>query len=192
MPARLWLLAHAAGVGARAAAFALDDEPLEARAAAALKPLRERLPPSDRQFVSPLARARETALRLGLDALVEPALTECDFGRWRGLSLAEVQEQEPQAAAQWLQDPGARPHGGESLAALIARVGAWMAEVAPMRGTTLAITHASVVRAAVVAALGAEPRAFWRIDVAPLTLARLSGHAGRWNLVGLGPLDAHD
>jgi hypothetical protein len=38
-----------------------------------------------------------------------------------------------------------------------------------------------------VNALGADSSAFARIDVAPLSLARLSGHAGRWNLVALGP-----
>ena len=57
-------------------------------------------------------------------------------------------------------------------------------------GATLAVTHASVVRAAIVHALGADPYAFWRIDVAPLSLARLSGRDGRWNLVALGPLGA--
>jgi broad specificity phosphatase PhoE len=188
--AHLLLLCHAATASARTAEFPEDDEPLEPGAAAALQGLRLR--PSDRQLVSPLARARETAARLGIAAAVEPALTDCDFGRWRGQSLQEAQAREPQAVAQWLQDPASRPHDGESLVALIARVGAWMAEAAPSRGMTLAITHAAVVRAAIVAALGADARAFWRIDVAPLALARLSGHAGRWNLVGLGPLDAHD
>jgi broad specificity phosphatase PhoE len=54
-------------------------------------------------------------------------------------------------------------------------------------GATLAVTHASVVRAAIVNALGAAPSAFPRIDVPPLSLARLSGQEGRWNLVALGP-----
>jgi broad specificity phosphatase PhoE len=57
-------------------------------------------------------------------------------------------------------------------------------------GATLAITHAAIVRAAIVHALGADSSAFARIDVAPLSLARLSGHAGRWNLVALGPAGA--
>jgi hypothetical protein len=36
--------------------------------------------------------------------------------------------------------------------------------------------------------LGASSSSFARIDVAPLSLARFSGHAGRWNIVALGPL----
>ena len=185
MTAHLLLLCHAATASARTAGFPGEDEPLEPAAAAALAGLRLR--PSDRQFMSPLARARETAARLEIAAAVEPALTDCDFGRWRGQSLEAAQAREPQAVAEWLQDPASRAHGGESLVALIARVAGWMAEIAPSRGVTLAITHAAVVRAAIVAALGADAGAFWRIDVAPLALARLSGHAGRWNLVALCP-----
>ena len=85
--------------------------------------------------------------------------------------------------------PAAAPHGGESLAALIERAGAWLAQSLAREGATLAVTHASVVRAAIVNALGAGSSAFWRIDVAPLSLARLSGRDGRWNLVALGPLE---
>ena len=46
----------------------------------------------------------------------------------------------------------------------------------------VAVTHASVMRAAIVCALQAEPRSFWHIDIAPLSLVRLSGHRGRWTL----------
>jgi broad specificity phosphatase PhoE len=59
-----------------------------------------------------------------------------------------------------------------------------------MEGTAGAVTHASVIRAAIVHAIGAELRSFWRIDVAPLSLARLNGGAGRWTLASLGPLSA--
>jgi broad specificity phosphatase PhoE len=121
-------------------------------------------------------------------AAVEPALRDCDYGRWRGLTPVEVEAREPEAVAMWLSDPGAAPHGGESVADLIGRVGAWLANPGRLEGATLAITHAAVLRAAVVCALGAPPSAYWRIDVAPLTLVRLSGRDGRWNLVSLAPL----
>ena len=82
------------------------------------------------------------------------------------------------------------PHGGESLAALLLRVGGWLAESLARDSATLAITHASVVRAAIVSALGAGSSSFWRIDVAPLSVGRLSGRDGRWNLVALEALRA--
>jgi broad specificity phosphatase PhoE len=189
MIAHLDLVAHGASSATRVARFP-DDEALEASAVAALEALNGRLPPYARVLTAPACAARETAAALGLGAEVETALRECDYGRWRGLALTDVATREPEGFRAWLGDSAAAPHDGESLAALILRVGAWLAESLARDGATLAVTHASVVRAAIVSALGAGSTAFWRIDVAPLSLARLSGHSGRWNLVGLGALGA--
>jgi broad specificity phosphatase PhoE len=187
MTARLDLLAHGPTAATRAARFP-DDEALEASAAEAVQSLRGRLRPYAQVLTSPARAALETAAALGFDAEVEMALSDCDYGRWRGLASKEVAEREPDEFAAWLGDPAAAPHGGESFAALIERVDAWLTQALAREGATLAITHAMVVRAAIVNALGAGSSAFARIDVAPLAVARLSGHAGRWNLVALGPL----
>jgi broad specificity phosphatase PhoE len=187
MTARLDLLAHGATAATRAARFP-DDETLEPSAAQALQALTGRLRPYAQVLTAPARVARETATALGFHAEVEPALRECDYGRWRGLASKDVAQREPDGFAAWLGDPAAAPHGGESLAALIERIGAWLAQALARDSAMLAVTHASVVRAAIVDALGAAPSSFWRIDVAPLVLARLSGHAGRWNVVALGPL----
>jgi broad specificity phosphatase PhoE len=165
-----------------------DDDSLEASAVGALEALRGRLRPYAQVLTSPARAARETAQALGFDAEVEIALRDCDYGRWRGLASKDLAEREPDAFATWLGDPDAAPHGGESLAGLIERTQAWLTQAMAREGATLAITHAAIVRAAIVHALGAGSSAFARIDVAPLSLARLSGHAGRWNLVALGPL----
>lgn len=187
MAARLDLIAHGASTATRAARFP-DDEGLEASAVGVLEASRGRLRAYAHALTSPARAARETAQAWGLDAEVEIALRDCDYGRWRGLGLKDVAEREPEGFAAWLGDPRAAPHGGESLAALIERTQAWLAQSLAREGATLAVTHASVVRAAIVTALGADASAFWRIDVAPLSLARLSGREGRWNLVALGPL----
>jgi broad specificity phosphatase PhoE len=187
MAARLDLLAHGASEATRAARFP-DDEALKASAAQALQALRSRVRPYVQALTAPALAARETATALGLNVEVEPALRDCDHGRWRSLASKDVAEREPDAFAAWLGDPVAAAHGGESLAALIERVGAWLAQSLAREGATLVVTHASIVRAAIVNALGTGPSAFARIDVAPLSLARLSGHAGCLNLVALGPL----
>jgi len=187
MAARLDLLAHGASAATRGARFP-DDDSLEASAVGALEALRGRLRPYAQVLTSPGRAARETAAALGFDAEVEMALSDCDYGRWRGLASKEVAEREANEFATWLADPAAAPHGGESFAALIERIGAWLTQALTREGATLAVTHASVVRAAIVNALGAGSSAFARIDVAPLSLARLSGHGQRWNLVALGPL----
>jgi broad specificity phosphatase PhoE len=92
--------------------------------------------------------------------------------------------------AAWLADPDAVPHGGEPLTALLARVAGRLA-AADGEGHTVAVTHAAVVRAAVVVTLGAPAAGFWRIDVAPLTATVLRGGPGRWTVRGTAlPLDA--
>jgi broad specificity phosphatase PhoE len=188
MTARLDLLAQGSSAATRAARFS-DDETLEACALGALEALRGRLRPYAHVLTAPARAARKTAQALGFDAEVEMALRDCDYGRWRGLASKEVAHCEPEAFATWLGDPAAAPHGGESIAALIGRTGAWLAQSLAREGSTLAVTHALVVRAAIVSALGAGASAFFRIDVAPLSLARFSGREGRWNLVALGPLE---
>jgi broad specificity phosphatase PhoE len=183
MTVRLDLLAHGATAANRGARFP-DDDALETALAA------RRRRTYDVVLSAPARAAQETARGLGLEAKVDPALRDCDYGRWRGLGLKDVASQEPEAYAAWVADPAAAPHGGESLAALIERTNAWLAATLLRDGAVLAISHGAIVRAAVVCALGAAPSAFWRIDVAPLSLARMSGRAARWNLVALGPWDA--
>ncbi len=69
--------------------------------------------------------------------------------------------------------------------AMIARVSTWLDAQLTIPGVILAVTHASVIRAAIVCALVTEPRSFWHIDIAPLSLTRLSGNGGRWTLVSM-------
>jgi broad specificity phosphatase PhoE len=177
---RLLLVRHASTDAVRAAAFGAD-EPLDASGAGAARLLA--LPRADEVLVSPARRTAETAqhARLAVTA-VEPALAECDFGRWTGLSLREVAEREPEAVEAWMTDPAAAPHGGESLLAVLARVRGWLDGQAARDGTAVAITHAGPIKAALVAALDAPPAAFWRIDVAPLSLTELHAHDGRWTV----------
>jgi broad specificity phosphatase PhoE len=141
----------------------------------------------DRCLTSPARRATQTAAALGLEAAIEPLLRDCNYGSWTGRSLDEVQAQEPEALADWIKDPSAAPHGGESVVAMIARVSAWLDTQLTSPGVVLVITHASVIRAAIVCAIEAEPRSFWHIDIAPLSLTQLSGNGGRWTLVSMSP-----
>jgi broad specificity phosphatase PhoE len=123
-----------------------------------------------------------------LDATPEPMLRECDYGRWAGRTLADVQAEEPQAIAEWLQAPDAAPHGGESVQDVLLRVAQWLDTQNGASGLTVVVTHASVIRAAIVHALEAGPRSFWRIDVSPLSVTRLNGDGGRWTLASIGPM----
>ncbi|RLV71159.1 phosphoglycerate mutase [Streptomyces sp. CBMAI 2042] len=159
------------------------DAPLDragersARAAAAA------VPRSGAVLSGPSERCLGTAAALGLAARAEPALTGWDLGRWSGRRLDGVGAAEPDAVAAWIGDPSAVPHGGESLRALVERVGGWLDGVLGAKeGGILAVAEPAVVRAAVVHALALPVEAFWRLDVAPLVLTELSGRSGRWNV----------
>ena len=84
-----------------------------------------------------------------------------------------------------MSDPAAAPHGGEPLTALVARVGAWLDAQAGREGAALAVTSGGPIRAAVVHALGAPLEAMWRIEAAPLGMAELHCHDGRWRVMRL-------
>jgi broad specificity phosphatase PhoE len=189
MTTRLKLLCHASTSAVRNFAFPAD-EPLDVQSRQKLTGLRHNLHHAERCFTSPALRASQTAEALNLSATVDPLLRECDYGRWTSRTLAEVQAEEPQAVSEWLQNPDAAPHGGETILALMERVAKWLDAQKDAPGLTVAVTHASVIRAAIVHAIEAGPRSFWRVDVAPLSLTRLSGDRGRWTLASVGPMRA--
>ncbi|MEJ7796911.1 MAG: histidine phosphatase family protein [Solirubrobacteraceae bacterium] len=180
---RLLLVRHAPTGATRAACFPLD-EPLDERARCDAELLGARLPSRRYELLcSPALRCHQTAAAAGLaEPLVVAEIAECDFGSWAGRSLADVDEVDPEAAAAWINDPHARAHGGESLTAFAARVGAWLDRQARRDGAAVAITHGGVVKAAVMHALGVPLGAFWRIDCAPLSITELHAHDGRWTL----------
>jgi broad specificity phosphatase PhoE len=179
---RLLLVRHAPTAATRATRFPVD-EPLDERGRVAAASLGAALPAGCEALTSPALRCRQTAEAAGLSApSVDPALAECDFGTWTGRSLADVHEAEPETAEAWMLDPHARPHGGESLATFAARVSRWLDCQAQLDGRAVAVTHAGVVKAAVVHALGAPLDAIWRIDAAPLAITELHAHDGRWTV----------
>ena len=171
---RVTLICHGATAATRMAAFPLD-EPLEERAVEYATALRDAVPHAGRVLASPALRARQTAEALGLQAETQAALRECDYGRWAGHKLKDLQAAEPEAIALWLGDIAAAPHGGEPLSGVIQRVSAWLDEAMAGDGDIVAITHSTVIRAAIVHVLAAPLTSFWRIDVEPLSMIELSG-----------------
>lgn len=179
---RLVLIRHATTAAVRAAAFPLD-EPLDAPGRAAVQAAARHWSEAHHRC-GPAQRVRETAALLGLNASIEPAIAEGDFGHWRGRTLAEIEREQPADVAAWLADPQAAPHGGESLADVHARVAAWMGDLAGRNGSTVAVTSGGVIKAAITIALGAPVRAAWQVDVSPLSETVLMAWDGRWSLRG--------
>jgi broad specificity phosphatase PhoE len=176
---RLILVRHASTRALRRACFAPEDA-LDARGRAQAEALRGTLPSRADALAAPCLAAFQTASLAGYAPVrIEQALADGDYGRWAGRTLQDVQREEHEAVAEWLADPDAAPHGGESVRALLRRVAAWIEAQADLDGTVVAVAPASVVRAAVVAALDAPAAAFWRLDVAPASVTELHLEPGR-------------
>lgn len=191
MTARLVLICHASTAAVRKSAFPAD-EPLDDRGRKDATALAGRLPRADQYWNSPELRTRQTAEAFRLDAMPQPLLRDCDYGAWSGRSFNEVYAHEPRAVAAWLHDPAATPHGGESILSLMQRVTHWLAAEHAHHRQSIVVTHAAIIRAAIVQAIEATPQSFWRIDIAPLSCTRLSGANGRWNLISAGCSAAAD
>ena len=76
---------------------------------------------------SPLLRARQTASYVSDEVEVDERLQEIAYGEYEGRPLTEVS---PSEWARWRADPQYAPEGGESLAALLARVTPALEELA--------------------------------------------------------------
>jgi broad specificity phosphatase PhoE len=181
MTVRLVLVSHAATAATREARFPADESLDEhgAAGAAACSGVLRRIGPV---FSGPELRCRQTAEALGLGPVTDPALADWGLGGWRGRTLTELGDDQPSGLHAWMTDPGAAPHGGETLHDLLDRAAAWLDGLAAGPARIAAITHPAFVRAAVLYALQAPPVCFWRLDVAPLSQTWLSRHDGRWRL----------
>lgn len=174
---RLTLICHARTVAQKLAIFP-TDEPVETSCQASdLFPTR--FSAARRLICGPELRTRQTAAWFGADAQVEPALRDCDWGRWQGRTLKDLQASEADALQRWLSDPQAAPHGGESVAQLRARVANWLCEVQLNPGHVVAVTHPYVMRAALLHVM--QGAAFNAIDVEPLSTIELRFN-GLWRL----------
>lgn len=189
-PTRITFISHPATSQQKAGVFP-TDEPLDTRSLEQLSTITWNVPKSALILTAPEQRTRQTAEALKLSATDVPELRECDFGHWHGISLETLQTTDLAGLSEWLSDITATPHQGESFYNLVTRISRWL-NAQHNSGHVIAVTHASVVRAAIVHVLQAPPcEAFQRIEIAPLTMTeiRLSGDHWRLRSVGVPLLD---
>ncbi|SDP86933.1 Broad specificity phosphatase PhoE [Phyllobacterium sp. OV277] len=178
---RLTFVCHGATSATHAGAFPLDEAlaPGETQRAAGFA---GQLRHAHHFLTSPALRARQTAEALGLEATVDAAMADMDYGRWAGRPLSDIHASDPDNAGNWMADPDSAPHGGESFNDLLQRVSDWMEAHLDDGGHTIVVSHALVVRAAILYTLQAPVSAFWRIDVEPLSFTELRSDGRRWML----------
>ncbi len=120
-------------------------------------------------YSSPMIRAQETARPLaearGLAVRPMEEFHNICLGEWEGQAKEDVQTRTPELWQRWVYAPEtlAIP-GGESLADLLARAGAGLRKLAERHaGEAVAVvSHRSVVKAALAAAVGLEHDWFWK------------------------------
>jgi len=136
-------------------------------------------------YASPLERARMSAEVIakphGLDVRIVPAFSEMCFGAWEGLTRDEVRARDPQAWAQWRSAPHLfEPVGGETVAAVAARVSAGLAALqeAHLEQTIVLVSHGIVARVIVLGALGLGLDRLWTLDAAPAGITEIEYEPG--------------
>lgn len=180
---QLWLIRHprpavAAGICYGATDLALA-EPVAPRAAE----LALRLPAAP-VFTSPLRRCREfaeaLAARAGAPLQVTPELREMDFGAWEMQAWEALQRAELDA---WAADPlGFRGHGGEAVAALMARTQAFVAALPPLPAVVV-VTHAGIMKCLLGHLLGLSREAWFDLHFDYGRVTRIDREAEGWRLV---------
>lgn len=139
---------------------------------------------SDRSWCAPQFAARQTAAALGLDPADEPLLADIDYGSWAGRAIKDVIATDCTGFVDWMR--GGAPPQGEALSMVVTRARNWLTARLQLRGEFVAVMSSSMIRAVMMAALGAPTKCFARIDISPLTTTVLTSDGWRWCLQSSG------
>ena len=194
---RFWLIRHAlVEENARAMLYGTMDVPLcpdtLVAQAGAYRCLAERLPRPARWVATPLSRTVLTAealFRAGYPAqslAVEPDLVEQNLGEWQGLPHAHLPAKlRLPAHTFWPLGGEEVPPGGESMAGVIARVGATMERLAAAHAgeDVVVVSHGGAIRAAVAHAMGIPADTALHLSIQNISLTRLERHEAAWRVV---------
>jgi broad specificity phosphatase PhoE len=152
------------------------DPPLNERGRAQAAALARGLPPLARVVSSPLLRARQTAAVLadanGVAVEVDDRWIELDYGTLDGVSAASVPDE---LWRRWAADPDHVPAGGESVAAVGARVRAACDDLVDEVATSdvAVVSHVSPIKAAISWALGVGVEIAWRMYLVDAAVCRI-------------------
>ena len=151
----------------------------EGQALAVAERLAELSRPPVALYVSPLERTRETARpiakALGLRAVVERGLLECDFGDWTGKKLSLLRKKPEWHAVQHAPSAFRFPQG-ESFAEMQTRMWTTLQRLAAQHRnkTIVVVSHADPIKAAVTHALGVPLDLFQRTVISPCSVSAIA------------------
>ncbi|VAX03975.1 Alpha-ribazole-5'-phosphate phosphatase [hydrothermal vent metagenome] len=180
MTASIDLLRHGEPVGGPRYRGRTDD-PLSGRGWLQMHRAVSALGPWQRIDSSPLRRCRDFAERLarhqGLPLQVDTQMTEIDFGRWEGLTAAQLMRHDAEALGNFWRDPVSHtPHGGETLTDFRDRIiDAWqrLLHGLPQDGRLLLVSHGGAIRILLHHILGIPLLKLQQIEVPYGCLSRI-------------------
>ena len=113
---------------------------------------------------------------IGLQAQIINGLNEQHVGDWEGRTYLEIKKADPELYKSWSQDPiRNRAPNGESIEDVYSRVKSDIHDL--IRNYTgkklVLVSHAGVIRSALVAALGMPLDNFWRLSIPTGSISRV-------------------
>lgn len=148
-------------------------EPVDPSLASAIA---RRLPGSAVWLSSPLARTRATAVALkhGVDPIAVGDFNDQNYGLWQGRSFNDVFAQN--RTLDWSNPVDIQPPEGETFFDLASRVYEGVQRLTDHYAghTLVSVAHPNVIRSAIALALDIDLGTALRIEVAPLSVTRLS------------------
>jgi alpha-ribazole phosphatase len=195
---RWWWIRHAPVVGHDGRIYGNLDVDCDCGDEDLFRALAAGLPRDAIWVVTPLSRTRATAEAIlrhhgdassitAADFEIEPRLAEQNFGTWQGLSHAELAEQRSGAWHRfWLAPAEEEPPGGESFAALSARVAEAIEQLTRRHAghDIVCVSHGGPIRAALARALGVTPEQALSFVVDNCSLTRLDHFAEETEAAG--------
>lgn len=140
--------------------------------------------PIDVVYTSPLQRAVETAETVfpGHTPVKEKGLNNLDLGEWSGMEKRVVTERFPGMWEDWVKRPESiRFPGGERLDDVRQRSRLFFERIIDAEAETIAaVSHRSVVKVMIAAAVGVERNYYWRfhLDNASVSLLHYENDRG--------------
>lgn len=122
---------------------------------------------------SPLLRARQTAAHIADDVTIDDRWQEIAYGIYEGRPLADVGASQ---WARWRADDHFALEGGESLAALLARVRPALDDLLALAAErdVVVVSHVSPIKAAIAWALGVGIDISWRCQLGQASISRIA------------------
>ncbi len=140
-------------------------------------------------YSSPIERTLETAFRVAgphnLSPILEPGITEIDFGTWTGKDLDDLRKTDEWGTVQMNPARFGFPDG-ESFAEAQLRAVESVERIAKELGdgTAVAVSHSDVIKLVLAYYLGQPLDLFQRLRIAPASISELCLHKSRPPWIG--------